>query len=224
MENDEEFLKSLGDEFAPDASVWLDATSRRNFLRLMGASLALAGVVGCNDFPSEKIVPYVNQPESVLPDRPTFYATSTPFCGFALGTLAESHEGRPTKIEGNTRHPASLGASNVFVQASVLDLYDPDRSRLVTKAGVATSWGAFYEALGERLHLHRNQKGDGLYILTRTITSPTFSTQLQEFRRQFPGARWHVHDPTAHAGCSARTSGRNGGAQVTLFMISQRLT
>ena len=140
LAGDEAFFRRLGDEFAPEASVWLDPTSRRNFLRIMGASLAMAGLVGCSDFPDEKIVPYVNPPESVLPGKPTFYATTVPFCGYAMGALVESHEGRPTKIEGNPDHPASLGATNIFMQASVLDLYDPDRSRLITKAGVATTW------------------------------------------------------------------------------------
>jgi molybdopterin-containing oxidoreductase family iron-sulfur binding subunit len=211
LAGDEDFFRKIGDEFMPDAAVWLDPTSRRNFLRIMGASLALAGLVGCNDFPDEKIIPYVNPPESVLPGKPTFYATAIPFCGYAMGALVESHEGRPTKIEGNPDHPASLGASNVFMQAAVLDLYDPDRSRLVTKAGMSTSWGTFYDTLRKRLDAQRG-KGDGIRLLTRTITSPTFAAQLAEFRQAFPEARWHVHDPTSDAGCSARTGGAPGQA------------
>ena len=211
LAGDEDFFRKVGDEFAPDAAVWLDPTSRRNFLRIMGASLALAGLAGCGDFPDEKIIPYVNPPESVVAGKPTFYATAVPFCGHALGALVESHEGRPTKIEGNPDHPASLGASNVFMQASVLDLYDPDRSRLVTKAGVATTWGAFYEALRNRLDSQRG-KGDGIRLLTRRITSPTFAAQLAEFKSAFPEARWHVHEPTVDAGCSARTGGAPGQA------------
>ena len=211
LAGDEEFAKKLHDEFAPDASVWLDPTSRRNFLRLMGASLALSGVVGCSDFPEEKIVPYVNQPESVLPGKPTFYATVMPFAAFAQGVLVESHEGRPTKIEGNPDHPASLGATNVFMQASILDLYDPDRAKLVTYGGVPSSWGRFYEALHGRL-ARSGSKGEGLRLLTRTITSPTFGTQIAELKQRFPAARWHTYDPTAHAGCSARNGGDPGRA------------
>jgi len=211
LAGDESFFKKLGDEFPADAGVWSDPVSRRNFLRIMGASLALAGLAGCSDFPDEKIVPYVNPPESVVPGKPSFYATAVPFCGRAIGALAESHEGRPTKIEGNPDHPASLGATNVFMQASVLDLYDPDRSRLVTRAGVAMSWGAFHQALRKRLDAQRG-KGNGIRLLTRTITSPTFAAQLAEFRQVFPQARWHIHDPALDAGCTARTGGAPGHA------------
>ncbi|HZK79538.1 MAG TPA: TAT-variant-translocated molybdopterin oxidoreductase, partial [Humisphaera sp.] len=211
LAGDENFFRKIGDEFEPDADVWLDPTSRRNFLRIMGASLALAGVVGCDDFPDEKIIPYVNPPESVVPGKPSFYATAVPFCGYAIGALVESHEGRPTKIEGNPDHPASLGASNVFMQASVLDLYDPDRSKLLTRAGIASTWGTFYEELRKRLDAQRG-KGEGIRLLTRTITSPTFAAQLAEFRKQFPSARWHVHDPAADAGCSSRMGGAPGQA------------
>jgi molybdopterin-containing oxidoreductase family iron-sulfur binding subunit len=206
LARDEAGLIRLGDEFAPDADVWLDPLSRRNFLTIMGASLALAGLVGCDDFPDEKIVPYVNQPESVVPGKPSFYATTIPMNGYGIGALAESHEGRPTKIEGNPDHPASLGATNVFMQASVLDLYDPDRSKVITHGGNASSWGAFQVELSKYLDGERG-KGDGLRILTRCITSPTFAEQLGDLKRQFPGLRWHLHDPTETAGCSGRAPG-----------------
>ena len=177
----------------------------------MGASLALAGLVGCDDFPDEKIVPYVNQPESVVPGKPTFYATTIPLNGYGMGALAESHEGRPTKIEGNPDHPASLGATNVFMQASVLDLYDPDRSKLITHGGIAGTWGAFHAELSNRLD-HERGKGDGIRILTRGITSPTFAAQFADLKQQFPALRWHMHDPTALAGCSGRAGGAPGRA------------
>ncbi|HWE01288.1 MAG TPA: TAT-variant-translocated molybdopterin oxidoreductase [Tepidisphaeraceae bacterium] len=211
LAGDETFAARIGDEFAEGADEWLDPTTRRNFLRLMGASLALGGVVGCSDFPEEKILPYVNQPESVIPGVPSFYATTVPFCGFAIGALAESHEGRPTKIEGNPDHPASLGASNIFMQASVLDLYDPDRSKLVTDAGAASTWGSFLDTLQPRLDRMRDS-GKGLRFLTRTVTSPTIAAQMEELRKRYPQSRWHVHDPTANAGCSARQGGAPGRA------------
>src|SRR5665213_445464 len=211
LAGDDEFFRKLGDEFAPGAAEWDDAASRRNFLKLMGASLALAGMVGCNDQPQETIVPYVNPPEQVVPGRPTFYATAMPFSGYALGALAESHEGRPTKIEGNPAHSASLGASNVFMQASVLDLYDPDRSKLVTHGDMSTSWGAFYSAMSAHL-ASRRKDGAGVRLLTRSITSPSLAIQIDEFLKRYPGAQWHVHDPTRRAGCCGRNGGGPGQA------------
>src|SRR5918995_1958847 len=123
-----EFQDYLHREFPENASEWLDPVGRRNFLKLMGASLALAGVSACTRQPDEIIVPYVRQPEEIIPGKPLFYATAMPFAGAGLGLLVESHEGRPTKIEGNPDHPASRGATDLFAQAAVLNLYDPDRS------------------------------------------------------------------------------------------------
>jgi molybdopterin-containing oxidoreductase family iron-sulfur binding subunit len=123
------FQDLLHREFPHGASEWLDPASRRTFLKLMGASFALAGVTACTKQPLEKIVPYVKQPEEIVPGRPLFFATATTLGGYATGVLVESHEGRPTKVEGNPAHPASLGATDVFSQASVLGLYDPDRSQ-----------------------------------------------------------------------------------------------
>ena len=177
----------------------------------MGASIGLAGLSGCSDLPDEKLIPYVNQPESVVPGNPSFYATTMPFGGFGLGVLAESHEGRPTKLEGNPDHPGSLGGSNVFMQASVLDLYNPARSRFVTHAGVPSTWGDFSTALQKRL-ANRPGNGRGVRLLTRTITSPTFGRQIDEWRCRFPGAVWHTYDPTRDASCSGRAGGAPGQA------------
>ena len=124
-----------------------DAVERRSFLKLMGASLALAGMAGCTRQPPEQILPYVRQPENVVPGRPLFYATAMTLGGRATGLLVESHEGRPTKIEGNPSHPASLGATDVFAQAALLDLYDPDRMRTLTHMGEIFPWSAFIGAM-----------------------------------------------------------------------------
>src|SRR5438105_1263679 len=123
-----QFEERLHREFLDGASEWSDEVSRRHFLKIMGASFALAGLSGCVKQPLEKIVPYVRQPEEIVPGKPLFFATSLLFQGFAQGVLVESHEGRPTKIEGNPDHPASLGATNIFGQAAILDLYDPGRA------------------------------------------------------------------------------------------------
>ena len=141
------FEEMLRREFPEQASEWANPITRRQFLLLMGASLALAGLSGCGaQPPAGKIMPYVRQPEELVPGKPLFYATAMTLGGFAAGLLVESHEGRPTKVEGNPRHPASLGATDIFAQASVLGLYDPDRSQSVTHLGRPRAWS---EALGQ---------------------------------------------------------------------------
>ena len=196
----EEFRKLLHREYPRYAAVWLDALDRRQFLKVMGASLALAGLGACSPAPApkdEKIVPYTSQPEEIIPGKPLFFATAMPLNGFGRGVLAESHMGRPTKIEGNPEHPASLGASDVFMQASVLDLYDPDRSAALVNAGRITTWNAFFTALNAELESQRLNQGAGLRILTETVTSPTLGSQFQELLRQFPKAQWHQYAPLA---------------------------
>ena len=135
-----EFLEYLHREFPEQASEWFDSVSRRNFIKIMGASLALAGLTSCTRQPEERIVPYVRQPEEFIPGKPLFFATAMAMSGYANGLLMENHMGRPTKAEGNPDHPASLGATDVFGQASVLDLYDPDRSQSVTNLLNISSW------------------------------------------------------------------------------------
>src|ERR1700724_1904739 len=129
------FQEALHREFPKGASEWVDSVSRRGFLKVMGASMALAGMTGCVRLPLEPIVPYVRQPEDVIPGRPMFYGTAMTLGGDANPLLVESHLGRPTKIEGNDKHPASLGGTDIFAQASILGLYDPDRSQTLTYLG-----------------------------------------------------------------------------------------
>src|SRR3954471_2045609 len=148
-----QFREYLHREFPEQAAEWNDPKGRRQFLKLMSASLALAGVSACTKQPTEKIVPYVRQPEELVPGRPLFFATAIPFGGVAAPVLVESHEGHPTKVEGNPQHPASLGSTDIFAQASILTLYDPDRSQTVLYRGEVKGWGDFLigarNALGE---------------------------------------------------------------------------
>jgi len=130
-----EFQEMLHREFPKGASEWLDDFSRRGFLKLMGASLAMAGMTGCTRLPVQEIVPYVRQPEQVVPGLPMFYATAFTLSGYAYPLLVESHLGRPTKVEGNNLHSASLGGTDVFAQASILGMYDPDRAQTITRLG-----------------------------------------------------------------------------------------
>ena len=170
----------------------LTSIDRREFLRLMGASLALAGAAGCSVSPPVgEIVPYVRRQPGVVPGQPLFYATAATLGGYALGILAESREGRPTKIEGNPLHPSSLGATDAFTQASVLSLYDPDRSRDILRNGQISNWDPFLSELRSRLAAQRTANGAGLRILTGNVTSPTLARQLQAVLQQFPQATWH---------------------------------
>src|SRR5262249_42536868 len=168
-----------------------DPVSRRAFLKLMGASLALAGVTGCTRQPPEKIVPYVRQPEGLVPGKPLFFATAMTLGGAAAGLLVESHEGRPTKVEGNPLHPGSLGGTDLFAQASVLGLYDPDRSQTITNLGEIRPWSEFLGAIRSALTAQQPLRGAGLRLLTESVVSPTLAWQIRALLERFPSATWH---------------------------------
>ena len=191
----QEFQEALHREFPKGASEWVDSVSRRGFLKVMGASMALAGMTGCVRLPLEPIVPYVRQPEDVIPGRPMFYATAMTLGGYASPLLVESHLGRPTKIEGNDRHPASLGGTDIFAQAHILGMYDPDRSQSVMSMGDQQSWQAFLNAIHGPLTAQKDLQGAGIRILTPTISSPTLADQLRNFLKIYPQAKWHVYEP-----------------------------
>ena len=194
-----EFQELLAREFPQQAIGWSDdedrVEGRRNFLKLMGASLALAGLSACTRQPTEHIMPYVRQPEEIIPGRPLFFATAATLNGVASGLLAESHEGRPTKLEGNPEHPATLGACDPFSQASVLQLYDPDRSQAVTYNGEIRSWADFLGSMREIGAAQRIANGAGIRVLTETITSPTMAEQFRTIQKLLPAAKWHQWDP-----------------------------
>lgn len=191
------FEEMLHREFPRQASEWNSSVDRRQFLGLAGASLGLAGLTACSKQPSEKIVAYVRQPEEIIPGKPLYFATTMPQQGYGVGLLAESHLGRPTKLEGNPDHPASLGGSDIYAQAAVRDLYDPDRSQILQHLGQIRTWGAFVEELRLRLTALEALSGDGLRILTETVTSPTLGRLMGELLEAMPQARWHQFEPAA---------------------------
>ena len=190
-----EFREMLHREFPKGASEWLDSASRRGFLKLMGASLAMAGMTACTKQPLEPIVPYVRQPDAVIPGVPMFYATAFTLGGYASPILVESNLYRPTKIEGNAQHPASLGGTDVFAQASILGMYDPDRSQTIAYLGDVRTWGGFLEAIRGPLNAQKAVQGAGIRILTRTVSSPALADQLQSVLKLYPQAKWHVYEP-----------------------------
>jgi MoCo/4Fe-4S cofactor protein with predicted Tat translocation signal len=200
---DPAFQEHLYNEFPSQIEAITDPVARRTFLKLMGASLALAGATACTRQPPEKIIPYVRQPEELVPGKPLFYATAMPLGGVATGLLVESHEGRPTKIEGNPLHPGSLGASDVFAQAAILGLYDPDRAQTLTNVGEIRPWSAFLGAMRAAMVAQQPLRGAGLRILTESVSSPTLAAQIRDLLARFPSAKWHQWDPASRENARA---------------------
>jgi molybdopterin-containing oxidoreductase family iron-sulfur binding subunit len=204
LADDPSFRDRLYNEFPSQIETITDPVQRRTFLKLMGASLALAGVTACTRQPDETIVPYVRQPEEIVPGRPLFYATAMTLGGMATGVLVESHEGRPTKVEGNPDHPSSLGSADAYGQAAVLELYDPDRSRTLTNLGEIRPWSSFIGAIRAALNGQQAVRGAGVRILTESVSSPTLAAQIRDVLSRYPQGRWHQWDPVGrpntHAG------------------------
>ncbi len=218
LADDPHFDALLHREFPRHASEWDDAVDRRDFLKLMGASLALAGLAGCGRPDEEHIAPYVKQPDGMVLGRPNFYATAMPFAGDAVGVLVESHEGRPTKIEGNPDHPSSLGSTDAFVQASILNLYDPDRSQTVMYTGEIRSWSAFLDAAQALTTAVKATGGENFRILTGSVNSPTVVSQINKLLAFYPQAKWHQWEPAAGDGGSEGAKLAFGRVVNTVYM------
>ncbi|MCI0701067.1 MAG: Fe-S-cluster-containing hydrogenase [Planctomycetia bacterium] len=198
LENVPGFPGSRADEFPEGASEFTDEVSRRRFLALMGASAALATGVGCNLRPASqrKIVPYTTQPDEITPGVPLFFATAANLGGYGSGVLVRSHEGRPVKVEGNIDHPSSLGGASIHSLASILDIYDPDRSATCTRRGEPVTYESAIAELRKQLYNTPEdpKKNLRLRIVTETVTSPTLSSQIQKLLNLFPNARWVQFD------------------------------
>ena len=216
-----EFEEMLADEFPAQASVWPEGVSRRNFLGLMGASLAFGGLTACTRQPLETIVPYVDQPEQIVPGKPLRFATAVTLGGYATGLLAESHMGRPTKVEGNPEHPASLGATDLFAQASVLSMYDPDRSQTVTHLGRISTWAAFLADSRKALSALEALGGARIRILSGTVTSPTLTAAIGRLLAAYPKARWHQFEPAGREGAVAGAAAACGEAVECRYDLSK---
>ena len=189
-----EFREFLFDEIPQHTrSFDILGMDRRRFLTLAGASLALAGLSGCRWLPAKKVVPAAEQSEDRTISIPNIYATSVLEHGLATGVLVTSNEGRPTRIEGNPEHPASLGSSSSTVQATLLDLYDPERSQNIANEGTIGTWPVFLETI--RTALAQTKDGTGFRILTETVTSPTLTHQIKALLAVYPGAKWHQYEP-----------------------------
>jgi MoCo/4Fe-4S cofactor protein with predicted Tat translocation signal len=194
----------------PAFHAWVDAeypaaaeftpTARREFLKLMGASFALAGLTGCEKSPFVAALPYVDQPQDVSIGVPKHYATAVLLDGYAQPVIAMTYSGRPTKLEGNPHHPVTQGRSDIFMQAAVLGLYDPDRAQAPTRRGEPVSWNDVADHIGALRAEWGRTQGEGLRLLTGPGTSPTLSRQLDTLLKQFPKARIHTHEPVGNGG------------------------
>src|SRR6476619_36697 len=199
-----EFCEFVEREYPQHAEEWNDPFERRTFLKLMGASLALAGLCFNVFQTAEKVVPNVKQSEDSVPGKALFFATAAALGGIATPLLARSNEGRPTKLEGNPDHPNSRNldpndrgssATDIFSQASILGLYDPDRSNVPLFREEARTWATFVGELRTALDEQRPKQGAGIRFLTETITSPTLAAQLKSILTEFPQAKWHQYEP-----------------------------
>ena len=216
-----EFGEFVKNEYPAHAEEWDNSLNRRNFIKVMGASLALAGLSGCVIQPTEKIIPYVKQPEDLIPGKPLYYATAMTLGGIATGLLAKSNEGRPTKIEGNTGHPGSLGATDARAQASLLDLYDPDRSQQPLFRGNPKSWQNFLADFRGKLDENRADGGAGVRFISETVTSPTLIAQFEQIKKELPNSQWIQYEPV---NCDNATEGARlafGTAVNTVYKFDE---
>ncbi len=216
-----EFAEYVKYEHPEQADTWNNSLSRRNFIKVMGASLALAGLSGCVIQPSEKIVPYVTQPENIIPGKPLFFATAMTLGGIATGLLAKSNEGRPTKIEGNPEHPGSLGATDILAQASLLNLYDPDRSKEILYRAEPKTWQAFMTALRAKIEENRVDGGAGVRFLAETVTSPTLIAQFEQLKRELPNSKLYQYEPINKDNATAGAKMAFGSPVNTVYKFDQ---
>jgi molybdopterin-containing oxidoreductase family iron-sulfur binding subunit len=189
-----EFQAAVAQEFPEQASEWIDSASRRSFLKLMGASLAMAGMAGCTKQPEEPIYPYVKQPEDLVLGRPMYFATAHPFTTGAIPLLVKSDAFRPIKVDGNPEHPAVKGSSDPYTQGTLLDLYDPDRAQHVTHRGEVSEFAEFQSAFRTRLAQAQADGGKGIYFLSTGVTSPTLARQWNEATKIYPNIQGFAYD------------------------------
>jgi MoCo/4Fe-4S cofactor protein with predicted Tat translocation signal len=213
------FQELMQEEFPRQAGAgeWVDSVSRRGFLKVMGASFALAGLAGCTKQPDEPIFPYVKQPEDLVLGRPMYFATAHPFPTGAIPVLVKSDAFRPIKLEGNPEHPMSKGKSDSFTQASLLDLYDPDRSHEPRFRGESASWPNFQQAFAQGVA--KLNGGEGLYFLSETITSPTLAAQWKQVQAKYPQAKLVQYDAVNGDGARAASKAAFGDYYDTQYKL-----
>jgi molybdopterin-containing oxidoreductase family iron-sulfur binding subunit len=215
------FQELMQEEFPRQAGAgeWIDAVSRRGFLKVMGASFALAGLSGCTKQPDEPIFPYVKQPEDLVLGKPMYFATAHPFPTGAIPILVKSEAFRPIKLEGNPEHPASKGKSDAFTQASLLDLYDPDRSKYPLLRGEQISFGKFQQVFSDAVAATKD--GTGVYFLSETITSPTMAAQWKAITAKYPAAKMVQYDAVNGDNARAASKAAFGDYYDTQYKLEE---
>src|ERR1700728_314593 len=214
-----EFGEMVANEFPSQASEWIDPVSRRSFLKVMGASMALAGLAGCTKQPDEPIMPYVQAPEDLILGKPVYFASAFPFTTGAVPVLIKSDAYRPIKVDGNPEHPYVMGGSDPITQATLLDMYDPDRSQRILYRGEPRTWPAFLAAYRSMLADKKASGGQGLYFLSATVTSPTLAAQWQTAQKNYPQAKFVQYDAVnrdSHYAAAKQAFGEFADAQYRL--------
>ncbi|HEY7634572.1 MAG TPA: 4Fe-4S dicluster domain-containing protein [Gemmatimonadales bacterium] len=210
------------EEFPAEAELPPDGMSRRRFVQLLGASLALAGLGACMERPRERILPYVTSPPDVEPGTAEWYATSMTLGGYGIGLLVKSREGRPIKIEGNPDHPASLGAAGIYQQASLLQLYDPQRSKRLRQDRKPSDWQSFVSQFAPAsLRGRVGQRGEGLHFLLEPTASPLLASLLGRLRDLYPNVSVHLYAPLAYSGQRTAAVTAFGAALMPLYDVRQ---
>ena len=197
LTNDPSYEENKYNEFAKGASELVDSNSRRNFIKLLGGTAALAGLSGCVTGirkPYAKIRPYAKKVEYLVPGNPLFYATSYSLNSQVSGVLAETFEGRPTKIEGNPNYQKTSSSSTVFQQASVLDLYDPDRLQSPTYLSKRSSMANFSDWLMSRRKYYKKNLGKGVGVLIETSMSLTYHKLVKNLQKKYPNIKFYRYD------------------------------
>ena len=179
-----DFQDALRREFPQHAAEWVDSVSRRGFMKLMGASIALAGLTGCTKQPDEPIYPYVKQPEDLVLGQPMYFATAHPFPMGSVPLLVKSEAFRPIKLEGNPEHPMNRGTSDAYTQGTLLGMYDPDRSKRPMYRGETRDYSNFLAVFTAMLESKKASGGEGLYFLSGTVVSPTLGGAVEECQRK----------------------------------------
>ena len=212
------FQELMQEEFPRQASggEWVNSVSRRGFMKVMGASFALAGLAGCTKQPDEKIYPYIKQPEDLVLGTPMFFATAHPFPTGAIPVLVKSDAFHPVKIEGNPEHPAGKGKADAFSQASLLDLYDPDRSQHVRFRGQNAEWPYFQQQFSAAVN--QLPGGQGLYFLSEVTTSPSFASQWNQLQAKYPQAKLVQYEPVGAGSDTTGTQYKLEEADVILSL------
>jgi MoCo/4Fe-4S cofactor protein with predicted Tat translocation signal len=205
-----EFEAAMREEFPAQASEWIDPVSRRSFLKVMGASMALAGLAGCTKQPDEPIYPYVKAPEDLILGKPVYFATAFPFSTGAVPLLVKTDAYRPVKVDGNPEHPYNQGGSDPITQGTLLDLYDPDRSQHVLHRGESSTWPVFLANFRGMLADKKASGGDGVYVLSATVTSPTLGAQWKKAQAAYPRAKFLQYDPVNRDSAYAATKAAFG--------------